>query len=446
MADRTRVLIPINEPIGGPMSAVGIRQFEIGKALAPHCDVTFASGAATNDTSHGIAIVPCRNRREFRALLASHDVLYTLGINSDRFLDVVRSGIRSVFDIYTPLAFEILESWPDVSTPLLAKMHRRIVRWTMAQLSHADFVICSNEKQRDMWLGQLNAIGRVTAAGARRTPDCSDLIGVSSFGIPEDPPVAKGAILRSRLPATGPDDFLLLWSSKILAWQDPVTLLRAMKLLETTDPSIRLVFLGVGQPPPADDLRPFDPAAHRTREAFGLADELGLTGRTVFFITDRVPYRDVGSYYLDADAAVSTYPDSIETRFCLGSRLLDFVWAGLPMVISGGELQREFVERQGIGHVVDPGDATALAAAIRRLKAERTAGLDLTDHFKAAQQRLKWSVVARPIVDYCTSAAARTRRTNRRVLPAFVQLSEFVARSLRIRLAMRLHGVRRPAR
>jgi hypothetical protein len=443
MADRTRVLIPIAEPIGGQMSAVGIRQFEVGKALAAHCDVTFASGSATNDLAHGIRIEPCRTRGEFRALLAGHDVLYTLGLNSDRFLDVVRSGIRFVLDIYTPLAFEILESWPDVPTPLLSRMHRRVVRWTLAQLTHADFVICTNEKQRDMWLGTLNAIGRVTAAGARQTPDCSDLIGVSSFGIPENPPLDQGPILRSRYPAIGPDDFILLWSSKILAWQDPVTLLRAMKLLEATDPTIRLVFLGVGQPPEPGDLRPFDPAAHRTREAFRLADELGLTGRTVFFITERVPYRDVGSFYLDADAAVSTYPDSLETRFCLGSRLLDFVWAALPMVVSGGELQRDFIERQGIGYVVEPGDAAALASAIRRLEAEKTAGLDLTDRFMSAQQRLKWSVVARPIVDFCTSPVARTRRTTRRVLSAVGQLSEFYARSLGIRAAMRLSGIRR---
>jgi len=82
--DRTRVLVPIGEPIGGQMSAVGIRQFEVGRTLAVHCDVTFASTAETNDEAHGVRVVPCRTRADFRRLLQQHDVVYTLGLNPDR--------------------------------------------------------------------------------------------------------------------------------------------------------------------------------------------------------------------------------------------------------------------------------------------------------------------------------------------------------------------------
>jgi glycosyltransferase involved in cell wall biosynthesis len=440
MPDRTRVLIPIAEPIGGQMSAVGIRQFEVGRALAPRCDVTFASNAVGNDDHHGIPIAHCDSPSEFRALLRRHDVLYTLGLNADRFLDVAKSGIRVILDIYTPLAYEILESFPEVPTPFLARMHRRIVRWTSAQLSRADFIVCTNERQRDMWLGVLNVIGRLTAEQTRQNPDCREFIDVVPFGLPEAPPVRNGHPLRDRLPQIGADDFVLLWCSKILAWQDPVTLLRAMKLLEADDPTIRLVFLGIGPFPDATVRGMFDPAVLRTREAVAAANELGLSDRSVFFVTDRIPYRDIGSHYTDADAAVATYPDTLETRFCLGTRILDYVWAGLPMVVSGGELQREFVEDQGLGFVVQPGDALALADAVLRLKAR---GRDETvaRAFTTARERLRWSAVTQPIIRYCTSPAARIRRDRRRLCSARLQLVEFLVRSLAIRAFKRLHGI-----
>lgn len=440
--DRTRVLIPIGEPIGGQMSAVGIRQYEVGKALAEHCAVTFASASADNDTEHGIPVASCRTRSEFHDLLRRHDVLYTLGLNSDRFLDVVMSGVRVVFDIYTPLAYEILEAWPELPTHLLARMHRRVSRWTSAQIMHADFIVCQHERQRDMWLGVMNAIGRLTAVETRRNPNCRHLIDVSSFGVPAHAPVRRGTPLRDRLPGLGPGDFLLLWSSKILAWQDPATLLRAMHLLRNDEPNVRLVFLGTGPIPTGGRRDWLNPASLRTRQAVELAGQLGLTDSTVFFITDRIPYRDIGAYYLDADAAVSTYPDSLETRFCLGTRLLDYVWAGLPMVISGCELQREFVEGQRLGFFVPPGDPHALAHAIRLVK-DTVIGGGGAFEFEVARRRLQWSTVTRPIIDYCVSPAARSGRMRRHMLSARMQHAEFMVRSAAIRAGMALGGVPR---
>lgn len=419
------------------MSAVGIRQFEVGRALAPHCAVTFASTASSNDESHGIPVTSCRTKAEFRKLLRGHDVLYTLGLNADRFLDVAKSGIRVVLDIYTPLSYEILEAYPEAPTPLLARMHRRIVRWTSAQIMRADFIVCQHEKQRDMWLGVMNAIGKLTAADTRRNPDCRTLIDVAPFGVPEQSPVRKGRPLRDRLPHVAATDFLLLWSSKILAWQDPVTLLRAMAILRHDEPTIRLVFLGIGPVPAGGPRDWFDPASLRSRQAVQTAAELGLTDKNVFFVTERIPYSELGAHYMDADAAVATYPDSLETRFCLGTRLFDYVWAGLPMVIGGCELQREFVEDQRLGYVVPPGDPRALADAIRRVKASVVGGKTAYD-FEAARKRFAWSEATRPIIAYCTSPDAQRRRNKRRLWSARWQHTEFLARSLAIRARMEM--------
>lgn len=421
------------------MSAVGIRKLEIGKALAPHCDVTFGVSEPENDAVPGATLARCRNRREFRELLARHDVLYTLGLTSDRFLDVARSEIRVVLDMYTPLALEILESWPEMPTALLERMHRRITRWTVAQFGLADFIVCAGESQRDMWIGTLNAAGLLDATMARAEPDCRNLIDVVPMGVPEGRPTARGRPLRDRLPEGFRDDFVLLWSSKILAWQDPLTLLQAMRILQEDEPRIRLVFLGIGAPPPATGRSFVDPAALRTREALDAAKQLGLTDRTVFFVTERIPYRDIGSYYRDADAAVATYPASLETRYCLGSRLLDYVWAGLPMVVTGGDLQHRFVHDAGLGYVARPGDAAALARAIRDLKRGAEVGEFSQVRFDEARARLRWPLLAEPIVKYCQSPVAQTRKSRRLMGRARLQWCEFMCRSVSCRLASFLH-------
>jgi len=426
---RTRVLIPLSESLAGAMSAVGIRKYEVGRALAATCDVTFGTIADSGAAGQHGRVEPIRSRADLRRLLATHDVLYTLGLQSGTFLDVVRSRIRVVLDLYTPLAFEILESWPEVPVRLLAPMHRRIVRWTNAQIALADFVVCPGEAQRDQWLGAMNAAGVLTAEMSRRNPDCRDYIDVMPFGLPEATPQADGRPLRDAFPAIMPEDFVFLWSSKILAWQDPTTLLNAMACLRDRAPTIKLVFLGVGRRPSTERVDWFDPAAARTRQAFETADRLSLTGNTVFFFEDRVPYCDLGRYYRDADAAVATYPRSLETHFCIGSRLYDYLWAGLPMVISGLAAQAEFVERQGLGIVVPPEEVEALAEALLRLKDLVSTRAIRQNDIAAARDRYRWSTVVGPLARYCATPQARTRKHRIHAIRRMTDLLEFAARS-----------------
>lgn len=111
------------------------------------------------------------------------------------------------------------------------------------------------------------------------------------------------------------------------------------------------------------------------------------------------------------------------------------------MVVSGGELQREFVEGQGLGIVVRPGDGRALADAIRSLKARATSAA-FAPAFAAAREKLAWSATVRPIVAYCTSAVARTRKVRRPTWSARLQLVEFFFRSFVIRAVLWVWGAR----
>ena len=107
---------------------------------------------------------------------------------------------------------------------------------------------------------------------------------------------------------------------------------------------------------------PHDGDGRRGRST--LAEELGLLDRRVFFNEGWVPYDERGAYLLEADVGVSAHFDELEARFAFRTRLLDCIWAGLPIVTSRGDALAEVVEERGLGRAVPPGDVDAYAEAL----------------------------------------------------------------------------------
>jgi hypothetical protein len=135
----------------------------------------------------------------------------------------------------------------------------------------------------------------------------------------------------------------------------------------------------------------------RTRE---LSDRLGLTGKVVFF-GDWAPYEVWPNYLLEADIGASLHFDTLETHFAFRTRVLDYIWAGLPMVVTGGDSTSELVTHYGLGEVVPPDDEEAVAAAIGRL-------LDIPDlrqayrkKFEQARPSFTWEHACEPIGRFC---------------------------------------------
>jgi glycosyltransferase involved in cell wall biosynthesis len=178
-----------------------------------------------------------------------------------------------------------------------------------------------------------------------------------------------------------------------------VTSVRALARLVERRPGAKLVF--VGRAPAAADERA---EADRAR---ALADELGLTGRSVFFLDAMVPYAERGAWLREADCAITTHLDHLETRFAFRTRILDFIWAGLPTVCTGGDELADLVERDGLGIAIAPGDAAAAAAALERLLDN---GRDAhAERFARAAARLAWPAVSAPLVRYVTAATTPPR-------------------------------------
>jgi len=209
-------------------------------------------------------------------------------------------------------------------------------------------------------------------------------------------------------------DHVLLWAGSILDWLDPQVLIRAVARLAKRRDDIKLFFMGTRHP------NPDVPPMKAVEDAVALARELGVVNNSVFF-NDWVAYSDRWRYLSEADLGLSTHGDHLETRLSFRTRILDYIWAGLPIVCTTGDTFAGLVSERGLGRVVPPGDADALALAIEQLLGDRDERARCRQQLLALADEFRWSRVVQPLNDFCGAphlAADRTpqgRRMQRQV-------------------------------
>jgi glycosyltransferase involved in cell wall biosynthesis len=261
------------------------------------------------------------------------------------------------------------------------------------QCQAGDFFICASERQRDWWMGLLEGAGRINVHTYGRDRSLRCLVDVVPFGLPSSPPRHARQVLKGVWPGVGPEDKVVLWGGGIWQWLDPLTAIRAVALVQEQRPDVRLVFPGTRHPNRAGI-----PDMPMCRDAVRLAEELGLLDRCVFF-GDWVPYEEWPSYLVESDIGLSLHFDNLETRLAFRSRLLDYIWAGLPMVVTRGDATSGLVSRFELGDVVDYGRQDEVADALLRLLEAPQA--DLLGRFERARVELTWEKAAAPLVAYC---------------------------------------------
>lgn len=387
-----RVLIITPDTLGRKMGGPAIRAWEIAKRLSITSDVRLVSIKGA-DLRHASFPVFRADADELRGHVAWCDVIIGQGEVFALHAWIVDCEAVIVIDAYDPLHLEVLESGKDEGDETRRFLVDYCVNMLTTQLRRADFVICASEKQRDFWLGHLGALGRLSPENYDEDHSLRTLIDVVPFGVSDDAPVQTRHGIRDSVEGIKADDKVILWGGGVYNWFDPLTLIRAVDLLSRRRPSVKLYFLGMKYPNP--DVR----ESHMAAETLRLAEERGLVGTHVFFNMDWVDYDDRANYLLDADLGVSTHGDHIETAFSFRTRMLDYLWTGLPVVATEGDGFAPLIRDQGLGLVVPPGDVEELADALERL-------LFLTEieairhNVRAFAQQLTWGHALEPLLAF----------------------------------------------
>jgi glycosyltransferase involved in cell wall biosynthesis len=402
----TRVLVVSREPVGSSMAGPAVRALELARSLAPHCQVTLAAPGPSVLEEPGIELVEARDEDFGRLLecLRTHDVVLAPQLPAQLLRYVQKLPIRYVVDLYNPLMIELLEAMADAGLPRERSVARRLTQRVLAQCAVADFVICASEKQRDLWIGGIGLAGLIDLDSYRADRTYRSFIDVVPFGLPNNPPVHRRPVLKGVWPGIGADDDVLLWGGGIWRWLDALTPIRAVERLAEEGRRVHLFFMGVERP--GSDRFDIPTTAE---EAIAYASERGLEGRSVHFNRGWTPYEERQNYLLEADLAVSTHHDHLEARFSFRTRVLDYLWGGLPMVLTRGDSMADLVERRGLGATVDPEDVDGFAAACAELLDDDGRRAETARRVEAVAPSYRWEEAARPLVDFCLNHRERPR-------------------------------------
>ncbi len=376
------------------MAGPAIRALQIAEALAAEHDVQLVTTSLASITSDRLPVRAVGDD-ELAELERWCEVLVFQGwvITGRPFL--LSSDKVFVADVYDPLHLEQLEQARDVGEEARRRTVQLSTQILNEQLMRGDFFLCANERQRDFWLGQLAAVGRVNPRTYDEDPTLRSLISVVPFGVPETPPVHERPALRGLVPGIAPDDKVVLWGGGIYNWFDPLTLLRAVDRLRRRQPGLRLVFMGLRHPNP--DI----PEMRMAATARALSDQLGLTGTHVFFNEGWVEYADRQNHLLEADVGVTTHLAHLETALSSRTRILDYLWASLPVVATEGDVLADLVDQRELGLTVPPGDVDALEQALFRLLDDDGFRKTCRENVAAVATELTWGRVLAPLLDFC---------------------------------------------
>jgi glycosyltransferase involved in cell wall biosynthesis len=383
-----RVLLISAEPLAARMPGPAIRTYELGRVLAEHADVVLACPRGDEpvaDLDLPVVDFHRADPRPLAAELARAGVVVAQPPWPHVAAAIRRSAARFVADLYDPEPFELLETLAGRPAAVRRVADTLTLDRIVAALHDADHAMCASEKQRDLWLGTMLAQRLIAPERYDADPSLRSFVDVVPFGVPAQPAQRGG-----RGPRRG-DEELVLWNGGIWNWLDAPTAIRAVSELAPRRRKLRLLFMGGAAR---------EQAQRATEEARALAAQLGLLGGAVELNDDWVPYEQRADWLLDADCAISTHREHLETRFAFRTRLLDCVWAGLPIVCTRGDELAERVERDGLGATAAPGDHVATALAIEEvLDRGREA---YAPALAQAAEELAWQRAAAPLVRWVT--------------------------------------------
>jgi glycosyltransferase involved in cell wall biosynthesis len=380
------VVIISHDVVGAQMAGPGIRYYHLARVLAQEFEVALLAPTAGVQPLASIEVIP----------------------SGDGDASVLADTLKVARAVLVPaLWVSLLPDWRQLGVPLIVDGYDPHLAETLAlgqgdvsQVQQAlteaylagDFFICASERQRDWWLGLLEAHGRINEHNYRHDPSLRCLVDVVPFGLPAElPEEGRGAIDRI-WPGIG-EGRNLLWGGGLWPWLDPVTAIRALAIVREQAPDVRLLFPGTRHPNPAVADMPT-----RYEEAVVAAEELGLLDEGIFF-GDWVPYADWPGLLLGSDLALTLHYDSLEARLAFRSRVLDFIWAGLPVVATRGDTTSELITQYGVGITVDYEDAQGVAQAILSLLA--TPRDRFAEGFDKARRELTWEEAAEPLLRFC---------------------------------------------
>ncbi len=400
------VLIIASDVVKKEMAGPAIRVWNFARILSEHMNVVLAIPNDTDLEPDIFQIKKYTDEASLSRMIEEVDIIVSSGMTFSRFACIKESEKYLVMDIYDPYTLAVLAEYRNKPMEKRLKIHKMVHFNLNEQFYYGDYFICASERQRDYWLGMAAALDRVNPYSYLQDPTLKKLIDVVPFGLPSKKPMHTSQVLKGKIEGIGEDDFIVLWGGGIYNWFDPLTLIRVMAKIGEKRGDIKLFFMGIKHPNP--DVKELQLAT----ESVELAKKLGVYNNNVFFNFGWVPYKDRQNYLLESDVGIITHPEQIETRFSFRTRMLDYLWATLPIISTEGDSLSELIQKRNLGIAVASEDTESIESAILKLADDKVFYKKCKKNIKKIIPEYHWEKVCRPLVEFCLDPRYSAYRKN----------------------------------
>lgn len=399
----TTVLLNCLDVVGKTMAGPAIRYWELANVLAKKYDVILFIPNKT-DVKTPLFRIISQEDVPLKSLLPTIDVMISQKVSPPLALAIKRNGVKLILDAYDPEPLEHLEIFKFNKPSIRWAKHEWHLNTFLFSFQAADTIICANSKQKDLWIGLMLGMKKITPKIYDEDRSLKHLIDIVPFGLPSEKPFKKNLSLK-QLFNLKESDKIVLWGGGIWNWFDPLTLIKAIKLLSLERDDIKLVFMGTKHP------NKLVPEMKMTHDAIELAKALNILDTHVFFNYSWIPYHERGGLLLEATLGVSTHFEHLETQYAFRTRILDYLWAELPIVTTTGDSFAELVERQKLGEVVPFNDEIALAKAIQKILTQPELQAKIKENIARVKEEFFWDTISAPITRMVDRLTAEKKHT-----------------------------------
>ncbi len=384
--------------VGRNMAGPGIRFYEFAKVLSDYLDVTLVTPNKIDIEAEGFKTRQYKlgNFKSLKRYIDKADTILIQGHILYYFPFLRNFKGKIIVDLYNPFNLESLEMFGDRDIAERIRIDKNNLNILKMQLSIGDFFICASEKQRDYWIGMLNAMGRINPYSYDSDKTLRNLINIVPFGMPSQPPMRSASYIGDKIPGINERDKIILWGGGIWNWLDPITAIKALWEISRNRKNIKMVFMGIKHPDSSL------PEMKKCVEAIQLAKELDLYEKLVFF-NEWTPYDLRQTFLLDADVGLSIHQERIETEFSYRTRVIDYIWARLPIITTEGDSIAKMVKSESTGEVVKYENTAQLARVIESMATNKSLREIYKKNLNRIAPRFYWENVTKPLVKYCVN-------------------------------------------
>ncbi|WP_291443662.1 radical SAM protein [Desulfovibrio sp.] len=383
------ILIITPDNLGKTRLGLAMRHWEIARALSMlGFTVTLTSCAIQDDDlePEGFRLATFA-QDTLPSLIAQHRAVLVQGPAIYHVPEQAFSSQKLIVDMVTPMHMENVGKSEG--------LYKEGYLCAIEGLRRGDFLLCGNERQRLYWLGVLTSLGRTGSAEYARHHEYRNLMDVVPFGVRETLPCRREHGIRNTQTGFTQDDFIILWFGGIWDWLDPQPLIRAVHSANKQNSKIK-IFFSMFAPKGG---QPSTTAVAARNEAL----RLNALGTCVYFRPEPVPFDDRENFLLDADIGVFFQLPNLETSLSARTRVYDYVWGGLPILMTAGDETAEMLRPHQQDLILESYTEESLADTLLRYASDKRKQREYREKITQLRKELLWKKQVQPLDTYIRS-------------------------------------------